>query len=202
MTMKGPVVARRQLMQRARRQFLAGAGGTDDENAAVGRRDAIDRLAQLRHDAGTSDQRRRQRRHLLELADFALEARGLERAVGDQHQPVGLERLLDEVVGAVLDGGDGGFDIAVAGDHHDRNFGVFGFENVEQLQAVELGALQPDIEKNQVRPPGRDGSQRIVRIAGGARDIAFVLQNASDQIADVGFVVDDENFSGHKRLLG
>ena len=46
---------------------------------------------------------RRLRRELLELLDLALEPRGLERAVRDQHQPVGLERLLDEVVGAALD---------------------------------------------------------------------------------------------------
>ena len=70
--------------------------------------------------ARVPDQRRRQRRQLLELLDLALEPRGLQRAVGDQHQPVGLERLLDEIVGAALDGGDRGFDVAVAGDHHHR----------------------------------------------------------------------------------
>ena len=42
----------------------------------------------------------RQRRQRLQLLDLALEPRGFQRAVGDQHQPVGLERLLDEVVGA------------------------------------------------------------------------------------------------------
>ena len=104
----------------------------------------------------TADQRRRQRRQLLELLDLALEPRGFQRAVGDQHQPVGLERLFDEVVGAVLDGGDRGFDIAVAGNHHDRQFGMLLLDGVEQLQAVELAALQPDVEKDQVRPARDD----------------------------------------------
>ena len=55
-----------------------------------------------------------------QVLDLALEARGLQRAVGDEHQPVGLERLLDEVVGAGLDRRDGGLDVAVARDHHHR----------------------------------------------------------------------------------
>ena len=48
--------------------------------------------------------------------------------VGDQEQPVGLERLLDEVVGAALDRRDRGFDIAVAGDHHHRQFGMLALD--------------------------------------------------------------------------
>ncbi len=39
-------------------------------------------------------------RDLAQLVHLALEARGLERPVGHQHQAVRLERLLDEVVGA------------------------------------------------------------------------------------------------------
>jgi hypothetical protein len=56
--------------------------------------------------------------------NLALQLGGLERALGDQDQPVGLERLLDEVVGAALDGRDGGLDVAVAGDHHHRQVGM------------------------------------------------------------------------------
>ncbi len=101
-------------------------------------------------DERLADQRRG--RQLLERLDLALEARGLERALGDEHEPVGLERLFDEVVGALLDRGDRGLDVAVAGDHHDRQFGMLLLERVEQLQPVEPAALQPDVEEDQVRP--------------------------------------------------
>ena len=60
----------------------------------------------------------------LQVAHLALQARGLERALGDEHQAVGLERLLDEVVGARLDGRDGGLDVAVARDHDHRQVRV------------------------------------------------------------------------------
>ena len=72
-----------------------------------------------------------------ELLDLALEPRVLQRAVGDQHQPVGLERLLDEVVGAALDRRHGGLDVAVAGDHHDRQVRMLALDRIEQLQPVE-----------------------------------------------------------------
>ncbi len=67
-------------------------------------------------------------------------------------EPVGLERLLDEVVRALLDGGDGGLDRAVSGDHHHRQIGMLALERIEHLDAVELGALQPDIENHKLRP--------------------------------------------------
>jgi hypothetical protein len=56
---------------------------------------------------------------LAQLAVLAAEPRGFERAGGDEHEPVGLERLLDVVVGPALDGGDRGFDIAVSADDDD-----------------------------------------------------------------------------------
>ena len=47
MTTNGPLGARRQRVDRARGQFLAGAGRADDQDAAVGRRHLLDGLAQL-----------------------------------------------------------------------------------------------------------------------------------------------------------
>ena len=138
-----------------------------------------------------------ERRELLEFLHLALEPRVLQRPLGDQQQPVGLERLFDEVVGAALDRGDRGLDVAVAGDHHDRQFGMLLLERIEQLQAVEPAALQPDVEEHEVGPARDHGGQRVVAVARGARAVAFVLQDAGDQLADIGFVVDDEDVGCH-----
>ena len=148
---EGTARAAGRLVDRARRQFLARARGADDEDAAVGRRHSFDGLAQLRDGGGAADQRGRLRRHLLELLDLAFEPRCFECALGHQHQPVGLERFFDEIIGAVFDGSDRGFDVAMAGDHHQRHLGMFLLDGIEQLQAVELAALQPNVEENQVR---------------------------------------------------
>src|SRR5215831_20742236 len=107
-------------MDAASRQFLAGTGRTNDEDAAIGRCDLFDRLTQLVDGGGVPDQRRRQQRPLPELLDLAFESRSLQGAMGDQDKPVSLEWLLDEVIGTALDGRHRSFDISVAGDHYDR----------------------------------------------------------------------------------
>ena len=136
-------------------------------------------------------------RKLLECLDLALEPRRFQRALGNQHQPVGLERLLDEVVGALLDGGHGGFDVAVTRNHHDRQFGMLPLHRIEQLQPVEPAALQPDVEEYEIGPAARDMRQRVVAVARGARDKAFILQDAGNKLPDIRFVVDNEDVICH-----
>ena len=150
-------------------------------------------LAQLVHGRRMADDPARLDRAGAQILDLALEARGLERAVGDEHEPVGLERLLDEVVGAGLDGRDGGLDVAVARDHHHRQVRMLLLDDVEHLQPVEPAALQPDVEEDEVGPPRFDRGERLVGGAGGARAVALVLEDAGHELADVGFVVDDQN---------
>ena len=184
-------------MQRARGEFLAGAGGADDHDAAVGLGGAVDGLAQLVHAGRAAGQHAGGRRKLLQLLDLALQPRGFQRAVGHQDQPVGLERLFDEVIGAALDGGDRGFDVAMAGDHHHRQVGIVLLDLLEQLQAVELGALQPDVEEHQMRTAAGDLGQRRIAVARGAGAKSLVLENTGHEIADIGFVIDNQNVTGH-----
>src|SRR4029077_15801544 len=54
--------ARRQRMDGARRQFLAGPRRPDDEDSAIGGRDLLEGLTQMLHDAGIAYQHRRIRR--------------------------------------------------------------------------------------------------------------------------------------------
>ena len=136
-----PVGARGQAVNGTGGKLLAAARRPDDEDAAVGRADLLDRLPQLIGRGRVADERRRQRGELLELFHLALEPRVLERALGDEQQPVGLERLFDEVVGTALDRRNRGLDVAVSGNHHDRQLGVFLLERIEELQAVEAASL-------------------------------------------------------------
>ena len=137
------------------------------------------------------------RSQLLEFLHLALEARGFQRPRRHQDQPVGLERLFDEVIGAALDRRDRGLDVAVAGDHHHGNVGVILLDLLEQLQAVELGALQPDVEKHQMRAAVGDLGQRRIAVARGPGTEAFVVQDARNEVTNIGFVVDNQNVTGH-----
>ena len=189
--------AARCVVQRARRQFLARAGGADDQDAAVGLGGPVDGLAQLVHAGGAAGQNARGGRQLLEFLHLALEARGFQRPRRHQDQPVGLERLFDEVIGAALDRRDRGLDVAVAGDHHHGNVGVILLDLLEQLQAVELGALQPDVEEHQMRAAVGNLGQRRIAVARGPGLEAFVFQDARNEVANIGFVVDNQNVTGH-----
>jgi hypothetical protein len=54
-----------------------------------------------------------------------------------------------EIVGALSDSGDGGFDGAVPGDHDDRKIGIDLLEIRQEIEAVHAAALQPDVQDDQ-----------------------------------------------------
>ena len=196
-----PVGAVRLLMQKARGELLAGTRRAADQDAAVGRREAVDGAFQLIDGGRFADHLGRDGRALLELAHLALQLRGFERAQGHEDEAIGLERLLDVVVGAALDGGDGGLDVAVAGDDDHGQIGIGALDDGEHFEAVEPAALQPDVENDELRPSLLDDAQRLVAVARQARAVTFVLEDAGHELANVGLVVDDQDVCCHLSLL-
>ena len=185
------------LVDQARHRLLARTGGAGDEDAAARRRHPLDLRA---HVGGVA--RRAHERHLAAGAAaqrqvLSLQLVGLDRAVDHQQQPVGLERLLDEIVGAGLDRRDGGVDRTVAADHHHRDRRILATDDLEDLQAVEFAALQPDIEDDERGTALPHGLDRFGTVVGTPRGVALVLEDAGDQRADIAFVVDDQNIVGH-----
>jgi hypothetical protein len=53
--------------------------------------------------------------------------------------------------------------------------------------------LQPHVEHHKRWLAAAEGVECFVAVARGAHLVAVVLENTGDEIADVGFVVDDEN---------
>ena len=70
-------------------------------------------------------------------------------------------------------------------------------EAIEQLKTVELAALQPNVEENEIGPVRNHGGKRLVAVACRARTVSLVLQDARDQFADVRFVVNDQDVGCH-----
>ena len=71
---------------------------------------------------------------------------------------------------------------------------------VEQRQPVEPASLQPDVEEQQARLARGDRLQRLVGMGCRAGGKPLVLEDTGDEIADVPFVVDDQNIGGHESL--
>jgi hypothetical protein len=108
-----------------------------------------------------------------------------------QRKAIRSEGFLDKVVGAAFDGGDCRLDIAVTGDHHDRQFGMLLLEAIEQLKTVKTAAMQPNVEENKIGLARNDRGQCFVAVARRARTVSLVLQNIRDQFANIRFVVND-----------
>ena len=124
---------------------------------------------------------------------FAAQAAGFHRPADNDHQLVDVERLFDEVVGALPDRGDRDLDVAVARDDDDRHVGIVRLGVLEDVEPVHPAVLEPDVEDHQ-RGLGRvDRRQRLVAVGGKAGRKPLVLKDVRDQFADVAFVVDDQN---------
>ena len=119
-------------------------------------------------------------------------------AIDEIDQALGLERFFDEVDGALADRGDRRVEIAVAGNQQHRQAGVAALDLLQQLQPVEPRALQPHVEQHHRRPPLADCIEGGGTVCGGAHRIAFVFEDSADQLADVRFIVDDQNFKCHQ----
>ena len=124
-------------MDAAGGEFLARARRAGDQNPRIGRPDALDDVTQLVDHGGFADDPVGSAGPCAPLGDLALQSRGFERAFRDQHQAVRLERLFDEIIGAELYRGDRRLDIAVTGNHDDRQHRVLLLDDLQQLQAVE-----------------------------------------------------------------
>ncbi len=67
---------------------------------------------------------------------LARHCRGFQCTPHHQQQTIGLERLLDEVVGALLDRLHRHLDVAVAGDHRHRYLRLLAAERLQQSEPV------------------------------------------------------------------
>src|SRR5579864_2376188 len=180
-------------MKESRHYFLADAGRTGDEHAAVGWRDALDLLAQLADRMRGADEIILAASALLQGFVFVAQASRFDRPLDDEHQAIGLEGLLDEVIGTDLDRRDGRFDIAVATDHDHRKLRQLALHDLQYFKSVKLAALQPDIEHDERGLARANGRERFGAIARLSRFISFVAEYPAHQAADIGLIVNDNN---------
>ena len=130
-----------------------------------------------------------------QIGVLAAKTRGLQRTGDHDHQLVDVEGFLDEIVGPLLHRRDCDLDIAVARDNHDRDRGVVAFDELQDVDAVKLRVLQPDVENDQIRRFRIDLGQRRVTVTRQPDGMALILQDIADQFTNVALVVDYENIA-------
>src|SRR5690606_34511827 len=112
---------------------------------------------------------------------------------------VDVEGLLDEVVGALLDGSNRDLDVPVAGDDDDRDLRVVAADLLEDLDPVKAALLEPDVEDDEIGRGFVDRREGGITVPGEPGAVSLVPEDVGDELADVGFIVHDENV-GHQIL--
>jgi len=133
---KWPRGTLRRLVDQPGDRLLATAGGPLDQHAAAGGRSLLDLSADLARGDRLAEERDVAAGETPQARVLAAQPVRLDRPLDDQQEAVGLEWLLDEIVGAGLDRGHRRVDRAVAGDHHHRDRRLFAPDHVQQLQSV------------------------------------------------------------------
>ena len=180
-------------MQQARHDLLARAGSAHDQDAAVGRCNLLDVLAQLADRVALADQVKVVPQAFLQGFVFSPKTLRLQGAFDRQQDAVSFEGLLDKVVGTLANGGNGGFDVSVARNDEHRKIGIVLLDFVQHLQTVEAASLQPDVQDHERGPSGPDLAQGAVAVASGTRIIPLVREDTGNKFPDVGLVVDDQH---------
>jgi hypothetical protein len=197
---EGLVAALAALVDLARHQFLAAAAFAKNQHAGIvgggGIDQAVDAFLRLR----LAD----------DLAAFlvgtALLAQPLvlggqlviaERLFHHAAQLDGVERFLHVIVGAFLEGGDGGLDGGKTGNKHDLNLGVARLDELEQVEAVGAGHAQVGEDDGDVVV--FQELHRLVRILGAGHPELHrrFAQHGEDQLAHVAVVLGDQNGRRH-----
>jgi hypothetical protein len=140
-----PLGALRVAVDRPRRHLLAGPGRPAQHDAAVGARHLVELVLHLPERRACADHRVVGALPSLQRRVFPPEPRRFERPPDHHQQLVDVERLLDEVVGPLLDRRDRDLDVAVARDDHYRDRGIVAAHPLQDVDAVKPAVLQPDV---------------------------------------------------------
>jgi len=178
-------------MEGAGGQFLAGPVLAGEQDPDVGGGDAGQQFPEFEHDRGLADKLVLFRERRAQRLIFPAQGPGLKRTGRHDDHLFEREGLFDKVVGPLLDGGDGGFDGAVAGDHNYGQAGMIGLELRLRGQAVH--ARKPDVEENEVRALRIRHGQPFFRRRRFEHFVALILKDAAQGKADGLLVVDDQN---------
>ncbi len=185
------ITARAAGMQPARQAFLADPGFPMQQQRRRPRREFFQLAAHRLHRGAAADRLARPGQLRAQAGVFLAQAAGFQGAVDGQQQLGQGNRFFDEIPGAQARRLDRGLDGAVAGHDHHRKIQPRPGPAFEQAQAVLAG--HPDIQQHQAGLLPADTGTGGVGVLGNVNAIALVDQDVLDQVADIGFVVDDED---------
>ena len=184
-------------MQEPRCDFLARPGRAGDEHTASGVGHSFQRRANRVDGGGVAGEFGAAPAVVAQPGVLPPQPLGLGRALDQQQQTLRFERLFDEIHRSAADGRNRGIDIAMPGkdDHRQVRFALL--DRVEQFKPVHFTAVQPNVEQHEAGSPLVDRGQRAGAVGSGPAFISLINEHAGDEVADIAFVVDYEDFERH-----
>jgi hypothetical protein len=187
--------ARRPFVQRARDQLLARAALADDEHGRVRRRQPRDlilehahRLRVAHHARLAAESARAPEQHRL-----ALQPPRFGRFLDGEHEPLRVERLLQEVERAQLHRAHRVVDGAAPGEEDDGHAGLLEARVREDVEPRAVRDRQ--IREHEIERPAIDGLARLFHRRHGDDLVAVLRQLGAEQAPERRVVLDDEHVS-------
>jgi hypothetical protein len=132
---------------------------------------------------------------LAEPRVFLVQVEMRERVPQSDENPIGVQRLLEDVVRAPLRRFHSGLDCRMPADHDDDRGRVDFAQPFQSFEAVDPGHLH--VEENQMWPEALVLGDAVGRVVRRANLVALELEQLSERLADSCLVIDDQDFSRH-----
>ncbi len=187
----GPCAARRQEMQAAREQLLAGAALAQQQHGGLRRRHPLEQ-AQRRLDARMAPDDPRAVAELERGHVALLTYPGVDQL----EQVLDLDRFLEEVGGAQLHGLDRGADAAERREHHHRGRRLRPLGRAQKIEP--RGFRQLEIGEDEVVGGGGEKLDSRGPVAGGVDVKALLGERGLDQPSQVLAVLDHQDAAAHQ----
>jgi hypothetical protein len=196
-----PLAARRVGVDGLGDEFLAGAGIAGDQDGRAAGGDLGHQVQLLDHALALADDIGEAVALLqgaLEVGILVFQAPGRDHAIDFDDELFVVPGLGEVVVGAQLEGLDGGFHRAVGGDHENGRLAVVRAHVLKHLHAGTVGHHQ--IEKHQVVAVRFHAAEPFGGVGGALHRVAGVAQKHLQAFANIRLVIDYQNpaFGGHR----
>ncbi len=182
-------------MQRARHDFLAGAGFAKDQHVGLGSGQGADLFAQASHGRRVAEQTAGQ---LLAVGQGQAQAAVVQhqtaqrqRAAHRVEQRLAGKGFFEEVVGAGAHRLHRELHVAMAGDQQHRQVGIAALQVGQQLQAVD--ARHADIADHHAVPVGRQTCLEGARVLQAGNLEPGEIERLAQRLAQVRIVVDQHH---------
>ena len=183
-------------MNGARDQLLARAILASDQHARRGLCDSVNLLDDRANRRRTADHLVARLNRRLEPLILLRELNATNRVAQRHENAIGIQRLLENVVGAELRGFDGILNRRVPTDHDDDRRRITPAQSLQRFETVHAGHLH--VHEDELRLPGLVRGQRLGAARRDAHLVAFELEQLAECGAHAGLVVHHQQSATHR----